>query len=439
MGLVGPVVVNCKVFVQRLWAASVEWDAPLSEDDRSWWNEFRDGIQDLQRLSISRRVLANVNNEYTLHCFCDASERAYGCCVYVVSKRSDDRTHSQLLIAQSRVAPLRNLTIPRLELCAAVLASQMMEKLRTTTEFDGPTVFWSDSTVVLHWIRSPPPDWKPFVSNRIAEIQRSTKNSHWRHIRTDVNPADILSRGAWPSQILDNDLWWHGPDFLVAAPEFWPPVLPTSNLQSVDRDEMNIEKRQRYTVAMLATAIDDSLLSRFAELSRLLKVVAWCLRFYHNFRLPVGFRRVGVLTPSEIEDALKALIRIEQASGFQAELHQVQRRIFTFGWSIAQFEQIVRFQTPIHSPSQRETKFAAGTIIASANCSLRTISPTRNDEAALLALARPNPSPQDSQKLRDLLSLSTNTSTPANGSSTSSATYSSSSIFQMWSGLLRAI
>ncbi|XP_055591485.1 uncharacterized protein LOC129743475 [Uranotaenia lowii] len=317
-------LVNCKVFVQRLWAASVEWDAPLSEDDRSWWNEFRDGIQDLQRLSIPRRVLANVDNEFTLHCFCDASERAYGCCVYVVSKGSDDRTHSQLLIAQSRVAPLRNLTIPRLELCAAVLASQMMEKLRTTTEFDGPTVFWSDSTVVLHWIRSPPPDWKPFVSNKIAEIQRSTKNSQWRHIRTDVNPADILSRGAWPSQILDNDLWWHGPDFLVAAPEFWPPVLPTSNLQSVDRDEMNIEKRQRYTVAMLATPIDDSLLSRFAELSRLLKVVAWCLRFYHNFRLPVGFRRVGVLTPSEIEDALKALIRLEQASGFQAELHQVQ-------------------------------------------------------------------------------------------------------------------
>ncbi|XP_053698870.1 uncharacterized protein LOC128745823 [Sabethes cyaneus] len=222
LGLLGPVVISARIFVQGLWARRLAWDEALPDQDSQWWQGFRDELAHLKKISIPRRVVPNSRQDYQLHCFCDASSKGYGCNVYVVGLNIEGNIESKLLISKSRVAPLRGLSIPRLELCAAVLGSQLIHNLRTTTDFVGSVVFWSDSTVVLHWIWSPPNEWKVFVSNRVAEVQRLTRGLPWNHVSSELNPADAISRGINPIQIIDNSLWWHGPPFLTQPVETWP-------------------------------------------------------------------------------------------------------------------------------------------------------------------------------------------------------------------------
>ncbi|XP_053685762.1 uncharacterized protein LOC128735296 [Sabethes cyaneus] len=181
LGLLGPVVMNAKMFIQTLWAADWSWDSELSEESSTWWRKYRSDINQLQSLEVPRKVVWNAQRKYSLHCFCDASQRGYGCCVYAVSPDELGLMHSHLITSKSRVAPLRGQSIPRLELCAALLGSQLVHNLRTNTGFNGQVTFWSDSTIVLHWIKSRSHNWKVFVSNRVAEIQRLLNGSEWRH------------------------------------------------------------------------------------------------------------------------------------------------------------------------------------------------------------------------------------------------------------------
>ncbi|XP_055603907.1 uncharacterized protein LOC129752139 [Uranotaenia lowii] len=210
------------MFVQKLWAEYLPWDIELAEDLSSWWKQYRSALQRLLDIEIPRRVIRNTHHQYTLHCFCDASKGGYGCSIYVVSPDLSGTLQSRLLTSKSRVASLKGHSIPRYELCAALLGSQLVENLRKTTVYTQPAIFWSDSTIVLYWIKSPSHKWKVFVSNRIAEIQRLTKDCQWRHIPTELNPADKVSRGVLASEIVGDELWFHGPGFLTSPVEQWP-------------------------------------------------------------------------------------------------------------------------------------------------------------------------------------------------------------------------
>ncbi|XP_055622014.1 uncharacterized protein LOC129765627 [Toxorhynchites rutilus septentrionalis] len=242
LGLLGSIVISARMFVQQLWAKNISWDEELSPKDSEWWMEFRKELGLLKQLDIPRRVLSNPDRNYQLHCFCDASEKGYGCCVYVVGPDGEEHLTSHLLVTKARVAPLRGLSVPRLELCAAVVGSQLVNKLRNETDFSGPVTFWTDSTVVLYWLRAPPSNWKVFTSNRIAEVQRLTKGSEWRHVPTEHNPADRISRGIRPSQLREDILWWYGPPFLKHPVTCWPETLPNSTPSRIS--EVNSEARQ---------------------------------------------------------------------------------------------------------------------------------------------------------------------------------------------------
>ncbi|XP_058816071.1 uncharacterized protein LOC131679376 [Topomyia yanbarensis] len=232
LDLLGPVVMNAKMFVQQLWVENLPWDNELSEE------------------------------------------------------RSDTgMLHSRLSTSKSRVAPLRGQTIPRLELSAALLGSQLMDNLQRMTELKGPVTFWTDSTIVLHWIKSQSSSWKVFVSNRAAEVQRLTKGSQWRHVPTEMNPADRISRGSLPSDLLDDKLWWHGPSFVTTPVEQWP---------------------------------------QFSDLAKLIRTVAYCYRFYNNCKLPISERITGSLVSSNCQFALKILVRLAQATAFPAEVRLYQ-------------------------------------------------------------------------------------------------------------------
>ncbi|XP_062711079.1 uncharacterized protein LOC134289096 [Aedes albopictus] len=261
LGLVGPVVASAKMFVQQLWQEKLDWDEELQEPLRSWWLSFRTSISSIRNLRVPRWVFGENVKQFELHCFVDASSKGYGACIYAVSGSSSTILTSNLLIAKSRVAPVSGYSTPRLELCAAVLGSQLADNICKATKFASKITFWSDSSIVLHWISSSSSSWKIFVSNRVAEVQKLSEGAQWRHVPTQENPADRLSRGMQPEDIEDDMLWWHGPSFLLEPPSGWPdPIIP---LSATDVQQQSTEQRQ--IISFVAVTYDDSLIRRGAS------------------------------------------------------------------------------------------------------------------------------------------------------------------------------
>ncbi|XP_063993410.1 uncharacterized protein LOC135171050 [Diachasmimorpha longicaudata] len=190
LGLLGPMILLAKSIIQRLWVAKVEWD------------EYQP----------ASTLYGLTSTCIQLHGFCDASERGYGACIYVRSINTMGEIHTALLCSRSRVAPLKTITIPRLELSSAQTLVQLYQAVKEAiTAPVSKVVFWTDSMVALHWIASSPHKLKTFVANRVAAIQQGSSGIDWRHIRFEDNPADALSRGQLPQELVDTCLWRQGP------------------------------------------------------------------------------------------------------------------------------------------------------------------------------------------------------------------------------------
>uniref|UniRef100_A0A1B0FV44 Peptidase A2 domain-containing protein n=1 Tax=Lutzomyia longipalpis TaxID=7200 RepID=A0A1B0FV44_LUTLO len=270
IGLIGPVVIEAKIMLQELHKLKIPWDGKLPQDIIEKWLKFAQGLQHLPELKIPRWISCFECPVTTvLHIFCDASINAYGVAIYIVTSDAKNNKHSSLYLAKSRVAPLQKLTIPKLELEAAKVAICTYDKFKNTCNADS-TYFWSDSTTVLSWLRSPPDDFKVFVANRVRRILQSSEPDQWHHVPGKCNPADIISRGASPAKLRDCDLWWKGPEWLVASKTSWPePFMdfPTT-----------IEEAKCHVVAQDPPLFSD-LFVKFSSLSKIQRIVAYCLKF----------------------------------------------------------------------------------------------------------------------------------------------------------------
>lgn len=135
-----------------------------------------------------------------LHGFADSSSTALGAVIYIRIVQPNGNISCNLVMSKSKVAPIKTVTIPRLELSAAELLAKLFVDVKKTMEWtDIEYVLWTDSSISLHWIRKEPCDLKVYVANRVASIQSNTDIEHWRHIDTKSNPADLLSRGVTAS------------------------------------------------------------------------------------------------------------------------------------------------------------------------------------------------------------------------------------------------
>ena len=177
----------------------------------------------------------------------------------------------KLVCSKSRVAPLSGVTIPRLELCAASVLKKLYVKTRA--QFEIPikrVIFWSDSTIVLCWLRKAPHLLRTFEANRLAEIQILGDEVQWRHVRSVDNPADPLSRGLLPSEFIQNTLWNVGPSWLTLSEADWPRLTEPSaiNLPGLKRD-----------MCLFSTNDCAYIYSRFSSFQRLIRVVALILRW----------------------------------------------------------------------------------------------------------------------------------------------------------------
>ncbi|XP_046567249.1 uncharacterized protein LOC124275671 [Haliotis rubra] len=158
-----------------------------------------------------------------LHIFCDASERVYGSVAYLRSEDRHGRVHVSFVMSRSKVAPKRQLTIPRLELCAALTGAQLADLLQCEIKLPiQATYLWSDSTTVLTWLQSESCRYKVFVGARVAEIQNLTDTHCWRYVNTQQNPADDITRGLSVKDLVEESRWRNGPAFLRQSADEWP-------------------------------------------------------------------------------------------------------------------------------------------------------------------------------------------------------------------------
>ena len=149
-----------------------------------------------------------------IHGFADASQSAYAAVIYL-RVMYEQRRCTFLLTSKSKVSPLKTVSIPRLELCAAEHLSRLLAWTITALNLERATIYaWTDSMITLAWISKPPSTWKVFVANRVALIQTQCPEATWRHVPTQDNPADLASRGVSPIQLIGNSLWWSGPSWL---------------------------------------------------------------------------------------------------------------------------------------------------------------------------------------------------------------------------------
>ncbi|XP_062556678.1 uncharacterized protein LOC134221499 [Armigeres subalbatus] len=223
LGLISPVIVSAKIMMQELALLNTGWDAAVPVDINEKWKQFHAQLGDISELRISRFAFVSNWTDIQFHCFADASILAYGACLYVRTTNAAGSVRIELLSSKSRVAPLKRLTLPRLELCAAKEAAFLhMKVTKSLSMQDVQSFFWSDSTIVLHWLRAPPNSWQTFVANRVSTIQTTTYPHSWRHVAGKENPADLVSRGMAVSDFLNSQLWKQGPTWLRNDEEEWP-------------------------------------------------------------------------------------------------------------------------------------------------------------------------------------------------------------------------
>ncbi|CAK9809095.1 hypothetical protein ANTQUA_LOCUS5879 [Anthophora quadrimaculata] len=216
LGWATPVIIQAKILIQSLWKSHVGWDDPLAQPLHHEWTDLSARLYHLNSVKIPRWTHFSPRvPSMQLHGFADASSSAYAAVVFLRLYTDDHRVVVSLLAGKSKVAPLSPVSVPRLELCAAVLLSRLIVFATDTLALREVPVFcWSDSTVVLTWISHHPSRWKMFVANRVAKIQSLVPSATWRYVPSHENPADCASRGLFADELVTHPLCWNGPDWL---------------------------------------------------------------------------------------------------------------------------------------------------------------------------------------------------------------------------------
>lgn len=320
LGLVGPITIRAKILLQKLWQLKIDWNETVPQDIFTVWMDFREKLKNLNKIQIPRQVTIHNYTNIELHGFCDASTIAYGAAIYIRTTNPLGH-HVKLLCAKSKVAPLKTVSLPRLELCSALLLARLVKKVIDALKlFFSDIYLWSDSSVTLSWIQSESNIYKAFVANRITEIQNLTPNANWNHVLSKDNPADIISRGISPEILENNALWWSGPGWLSNNIEAWPKPFDKNNF-TLNSAEQRPIKQFSFTITT-----DFDIFNKYSSFTKLKKVTAQCLRFSNNCKNS-KYKIVGSLTQQELDNALYALIKLVQSHEYGEELNTLKNKL----------------------------------------------------------------------------------------------------------------
>ncbi|GFV68108.1 uncharacterized protein TNCV_1873901 [Trichonephila clavipes] len=285
LGFASPFTIRLKILFQEIWQRKTDWDEELLPDIREKFEQWCSEASFLCELQIPRYALQcdSVNcPECEIHTFSDASIKAYGAASYV-RLRTFDKISVHLLASKSRVAPLKVLTLPRLELMGALLAASNR--------------------------------WKVFVANRVKEIRSLTDKDSWRHCPGKDNPSDLLTRGISADSLINCEKWWKGPSFLQEGN-----TVPVSNNVLLSVESAYLEELKPTERKTLTVILDNNLLNHILSVSnnfqKNLCIFSYIYRFINNCKRPSN-KQIGPLRMCEIQRAEITPCEAGPANGIQ--------------------------------------------------------------------------------------------------------------------------
>ena len=288
LGFLSPFIVSEKSFLQELWKAKVDWDDNLNLEQQKYWLKWLQGLSMVQQFRVPRcyHISGYKATIMELHIFCNASEVAYDAVAYIKFKFKTEKDHRTILMSKTRLAPIKTVSLPRLELNAAVIGVRLYKVI--IKEIDLPIneiFFWTDSMLVLKYIRDENHRFKVFVANRVTEIREQTNPEQWNHVEGKSNPADICSRGVMsPVQLLkdnnEGDNWIRGPKFLWSNDE--NENYQYEEIQQLDEEHDEIKKSNFLVATNVNQESNKFPFERYSSWKKLQRVMTWIKRFINN-------------------------------------------------------------------------------------------------------------------------------------------------------------
>ncbi|XP_055918708.1 uncharacterized protein LOC129950814 [Eupeodes corollae] len=303
LGLIGHFTSYLKVLMQDVWRSRVSWDDEILDEHQEDWLRWLRELQKVQSVFIPRCYAAGIVweiSETQLHVFVDASKNCSAAVAYL-RVQSGERIMCSLFGSKTKVAPIKLMSIPRLELVAAVIGARFADSIRQSLSIHlNKIVLWSDSATVLSWLSSDAKSVKgQFVAFRIAEIQEITNIADWSYVPSEMNPADDATKWKKGPSLDMNDRWMQGPQFLYMKEEDWP-YTSRENYHAISE-----------VVSVIPT-------SKFESWGKLLRVTAYVCRYMDALR---GIKRENLaLSSEEFQRAERVVYRHIQAESLSSEL-----------------------------------------------------------------------------------------------------------------------
>lgn len=322
-GVLAHFTIYAKLMLQELWRLGTGWDEPITPDLDQKWQQWLAKLECCRQVRVPRWYGRGITtSRVELHVFVDASQTAYAAVAYWRIEVAPGQWSVSFVAGKSRCAPPKLLSVPRLELQAAILGVRLCSSIKATHSHAlAGTYFWTDSRTVVQWIRADRVQFRPFVAHRIAEILEETTVADWRWLPTAHNAADDATRAKYPVRFVADSRWLRGPDFLLQAELQWPAEEePADTPCDVGTDE--VRPRSVHLVCSKPT-IPIVQLIRFGDFHRCCRAMAVALRFIHNVRTKT--KKTGGLQPQEIAEAERHLIRAVQAEAFAEEVASLKQ------------------------------------------------------------------------------------------------------------------
>ncbi|XP_049286170.1 uncharacterized protein LOC125765271 [Anopheles funestus] len=318
LGFFGPVITYAKLILREVGELKIEWDDPVPTEVNEKWQHFRTEMTALREVRVPRWISWEDVLKLELQGFADASDQAYGACLYIQGSFANEESRMQLICSKSRILPKKRnpkekaITTPRAELLAALLLARMVVKFLNATELQIESVhLWSDSKIVLSWLKKPPELLQTYVSNRVREIQQLDQSFHWHYISTYENPADLISRGVTPKKLISSTMWWQP----------WPLQLITKNADELEIPDNELpEMRSGVTLTMTVPFERFAMFERLSSFTKMVRSMAYLVRFARFIKSRKTELVKGRLTAIEMRTATYVIVRMVQREAFQPDI-----------------------------------------------------------------------------------------------------------------------
>lgn len=317
LGLIAPCILYLKLLVKDLWKLRLGWDDKPPEKVCRTWEKIISEWTEFEKLEFPRYIGASTIAPIEIIAFSDACQDGYGAVVYAKTKTPKGEYIVRIVAAKSKVAPCKLVTIPRLELCSALVLSSLVKHVYETYAEKvviAKIIAFSDSMTVLKWLHAPHLN-DIFVANRVTRIKENIPTVEWKHIAGVSNPADCLSRGLTPSELVNHPLWVTGPDWLTLPENEWPAGLAV-NTDTCAGNIVLVTENVENDIHPL-----EYLIKRVSSWSKLLRVMVYVLRFLKLLQ------KTDFISANDLAMAESRLIKVVQWQHFASDIQAIKQGV----------------------------------------------------------------------------------------------------------------